>query len=176
MFVRFRGAARRGAYPDERIESVIVSVHPVSSTMCSAARRSGTPRTWTEPTERVSVSVCLVSPNSFSVWCGASQWYIAYLDKPIKSEWYIAYLDKLIKENRKDSRQGEWHAKLAQAQSSDPTAATVKGGYKLFGKPSTGISMLYGLKDMCASVTLYGCVHTGDAVTMASPNRIHPWA
>jgi len=72
-------------------------------------------------------------------------------------QWYIAYLDKLIKENRKDSRLDEWRAKLAQARSSDPVLATVEGGYKLFGKPSTGISMLYGLKDMCASVTLYGC-------------------
>jgi len=87
-------------------------------------------------------------------------------------QYYIAYLDKLIKENRKDSRLPEWRTKLEQAQASDVAQATVAGGYKMFGKPSTGISMLYGLKDMCAQVTLYGC-GTHDARGLPGPYKYY---
>eukprot|EP00241_Pyramimonas_parkeae_P002642 CAMPEP_0114241566 /NCGR_PEP_ID=MMETSP0058-20121206/9698_1 /TAXON_ID=36894 /ORGANISM="Pyramimonas parkeae, CCMP726" /LENGTH=452 /DNA_ID=CAMNT_0001354095 /DNA_START=138 /DNA_END=1496 /DNA_ORIENTATION=- len=72
-------------------------------------------------------------------------------------EYYTTYLEMIIEQNPKDERVGDWEERLKEVKKSDPVTATVAGGHKLFGKPSTGMSMLYALKDLCSSVSLYGC-------------------
>lgn len=72
-------------------------------------------------------------------------------------QYYTTYLEMIIEQNPKDERVGDWEERLKEVKKSDPVTATVAGGHKLFGKPSTGMSMLYALKDLCSSVSLYGC-------------------
>ena len=63
-------------------------------------------------------------------------------------QYYIEYLDLMMKRKPKDKRMHEWEARMKFIEQSHPESTTV-GGQKVFGKPSTGMSMVYALKDMC---------------------------
>ena len=49
----------------------------------------------------------------------------------------------------------EWNAKLEEAGAGEQRLDTPAGSH-MFGKPSTGISLVYLLKELCGSLDVYG--------------------
>ena len=74
----------------------------------------------------------------------------------------------MLRANPRDARTSEWQRRLKQVRASSRSEAVVKGGAKLFGKPSTGMSLIYALKDVCRAVSVYGCgTHDGAGAATA---------
>jgi hypothetical protein len=49
----------------------------------------------------------------------------------------------------------EWYEKLKEARIGEQRLGTATGSH-MFGKPSTGVSLIYLLKDLCRSLDVYG--------------------
>jgi hypothetical protein len=70
-------------------------------------------------------------------------------------QFYAEELKAVMAAHEHSASYNEWNAKLEEAGAGEQRLDTPAGSH-MFGKPSTGISLVYLLKELCGSLDVYG--------------------
>ena len=70
-------------------------------------------------------------------------------------QYYAEELKAVMAAHPESASFREWEAKLSEARLGEQRLATPSGSH-MFGKPSTGVSLIYLLKELCGSLDVYG--------------------